>query len=152
ATPAGWTRSCGARAPTPRSASGRSTSCAIRRCAVRSRGWESISLLSTHCEEIRPDRLPFAGHSRITRKERRMRALVADSDPDRLRQLESWLTNWGHDVAPARNGMEAWSRLESERSPILAVLAWNMDGMPGIDVCRRIRLQPELPSAYVLLV
>ena len=27
-----------------------------------------------------------------------------------------------------------------------------MDAMHGIDVCRRIRLQPELPTAYVLLV
>jgi diguanylate cyclase (GGDEF)-like protein len=81
-----------------------------------------------------------------------MRALVADSDPDRLRQVESWLTKWGHDVASVRNGVEAWSRLEAERSPILVVLAWRMEGLHGIDVCRKLRLQPELPSAYVLLV
>ena len=81
-----------------------------------------------------------------------MRALVADSDPDRLRQLEGWLTQWGYDVWPARNGVEAWNRLSSEKSPVVAVLAWEMDAMHGIDVCRRIRLQPELPTAYVLLV
>jgi diguanylate cyclase (GGDEF)-like protein len=81
-----------------------------------------------------------------------MRALVADSDPDRLRQLEGWLTTWGHEVSPARNGLEAWNRIESERAPILCVIAWEMDGMMGIDVCRKLRLQPELPSAYVLLV
>src|SRR5262245_35652897 len=81
-----------------------------------------------------------------------MRALVADSDPDRLRWLETWLAKWGHDVAPARNGLEAWSRIESERAAILCVLAWEMEGMKGIDVCRKLRLQPELPSAYVLLV
>ena len=80
-----------------------------------------------------------------------MRALVADSDPDRLRQVEGWLTKWGHDVASVRNGLEAWSRLEAERSPILVVLAWRMEGLHGIDVCRKLRLQPELPSAYVLL-
>jgi two-component system cell cycle response regulator len=81
-----------------------------------------------------------------------MKALVADSDPDRLRQLEGWLSRWGHDVVPVRNGVEAWHRLEKEREPVLVVLAWRMEGMPGIDVCRRMRLQPELPSAYVLLV
>ena len=81
-----------------------------------------------------------------------MRALVADSDPDRLRQLEGWLAKWGYDVWPARNGVEAWNRLSSEKSPVVAVLAWQMDAMLGIDVCRRIRLQPELPTAYVLLV
>jgi two-component system cell cycle response regulator len=81
-----------------------------------------------------------------------MRALVADSDPDRLRQLENWLGKWGYDVTSVKNGVEAWNRLEAERAPILVVLAWRMEGMPGIDVCRRLRLQPELPTAYVLLV
>jgi diguanylate cyclase (GGDEF)-like protein len=81
-----------------------------------------------------------------------MKALIADSDPDRLRQLEGWLSRWGHEVVPVRNGVEAWHRLEKEREPVLVVLAWRMEGMPGIDVCRRMRLQPELPSAYVLLV
>jgi len=81
-----------------------------------------------------------------------MRALVADSDPDRLRQLETWLTKWGYDVSPARNGVEAWNRLSTEKEPILVVLAWTMDAMHGVDICRRLRLQPELPSAYVLLV
>lgn len=81
-----------------------------------------------------------------------MRALVADSDPERLRQIESWLGKWGHDVAPARNGLEAWSRLESEQAPILAILAWQMEGLSGVEVCRKLRLQPDLPSAYVLLL
>jgi diguanylate cyclase (GGDEF)-like protein len=81
-----------------------------------------------------------------------MRALVADSDPDRLRQLESWLVKWGYDVAAVRNGVEAWSRLEGENTPILVILAWKLDGLPGIDVCRKLRLRPDLPSAYVLLL
>ncbi|HEY1250399.1 MAG TPA: diguanylate cyclase [Thermoanaerobaculia bacterium] len=81
-----------------------------------------------------------------------MRALVADSDPDRLRQLETWLIQWGYEVWPARNGVEAWNRLSSEKTPIVAILSWQMDAMHGIDVCRRIRLQPELPTAYVLLI
>ena len=81
-----------------------------------------------------------------------MRVLVADSDPDRLRQLEGWLRKWGYEVTPSRNGVDAWSRLESERVPIIAVLAWRMEGMLGIDVCRRLRLHPDLPTAYVLLL
>ena len=81
-----------------------------------------------------------------------MRALLADSDPDRLRQVESWLNKWGYDVTPSRNGVDAWAKLEAERTPILAILAWRMEGMLGIDVCRRLRLHPDLPSAYVLLL
>jgi len=81
-----------------------------------------------------------------------LRALVADSDPDRLRLVEGWLTKWGHSVRAFRNGVEAWKAVEAEREPTLIVLAWRMEGMPGIDVCRRMRLQPDLPSAYVLLL
>jgi len=80
-----------------------------------------------------------------------MRALVADSDPERLRQLEGWLVRWGYDVTAVRNGVEAWSRLEAEREPILVLLSWRMEAMHGIDVCRKLRLHPELPSVYVLL-
>ncbi len=43
-------------------------------------------------------------------------------------------------------------RLHAERVPILAILAWRMEGMLGIDVCRRLRLHPDLPTAYVLLL
>jgi diguanylate cyclase (GGDEF)-like protein len=81
-----------------------------------------------------------------------MRVLLADSDSDRLRQLEGWLRKWGYEVTPSRNGVDAWSKLEAERVPIVAILAWRMEGMLGIDVCRRLRLHPDLPTAYVLLL
>src|SRR5262245_57229125 len=81
-----------------------------------------------------------------------MRVLLADSDPDRRRQLEGWLGKWGFEVMPVRTGVEAWARLESERVPILSILAWRMEGMLGIDICRRLRLHPDLPTAYVLLL
>ena len=55
-------------------------------------------------------------------------------------------------MTSAHNGVEAWARLETERVPILVILAWRMEGMLGIDVCRRLRLHPELPTAYVLLL
>ncbi len=81
-----------------------------------------------------------------------MRVLLADSDSERMRQLEGWLIKWGYEVTPSRNGVDAWAKIESERKPVLAVLAWRMEGMLGIDVCRRLRLHPDLPSAYVLLL
>ena len=81
-----------------------------------------------------------------------LRALLADSDPDRLRQLEGWLGKWGYEVIPSRNGVDAWAKLEAERTPVVAILAWRMEGMLGIDVCRRLRLHPDLPTAYVLLL
>jgi len=81
-----------------------------------------------------------------------MRVLVADSDPQRLRQLESWLGKWGYEVRSVRGGVEAWGALEAEKGSTVVILAWRMNGLHGIDVCRKLRLHPDLPSAYVLLV
>lgn len=81
-----------------------------------------------------------------------MRAFIADGDPERLRLLEGWMTKWGHAVRAFRNGVEVWRALQEEHEPSLVVVAWRMEGMPGVDVCRRLRLQPELPTAYVLLL
>ncbi len=55
-------------------------------------------------------------------------------------------------MTPVRSGSEAWNRLEPERAPILVILAWRMEGIHGVDICRKLRLHPESPAAYVLLL
>ena len=52
--------------------------------------------------------------------------------------------------AQRRRGVEP--AVEAEKEPVLAILAWRMEGMSGTDVCRKLRLQPDLPTAYVLLL
>ena len=83
-------------------------------------------------------RYDFPNAPGVRDETRAMRALVADSDPGRLRQLETWLGKWGYEVASARDGLEAWTRLDAERAPVLAILAWRMEGIPGIDVWPRV--------------
>src|SRR5690242_12577264 len=43
--------------------------------------------------------------------QRMSRILVADDDPLSLRVLQKALERWGHEVAPAKDGTEAWQIL-----------------------------------------
>lgn len=67
-----------------------------------------------------------------------MKILVADDDPISLKVLEKTLLKWGHDVTLARDGAEAWSKLEQESFP-LVVSDWMMPEVDGIELVKRIR-------------
>jgi diguanylate cyclase (GGDEF)-like protein len=55
------------------------------------------------------------------------------------RILTNWLQKWGYQVIPAEDGASAWSTLQSEDAPQMAILDWMMPGMDGIELCRRVR-------------
>lgn len=80
------------------------------------------------------------------------RVLVADDDPMSLRLLERLLPMWGYEVLTASHGDEAWARLQEPDPPTLAVLDWNMPGIQGPEICRRLRAQEREPYVYVLLL
>ena len=68
-----------------------------------------------------------------------MKILMAEDDEVSRRILELTLTAWGHRAVITQNGTEAWSILQREDAPRLAILDWMMPGMDGIEVCRRVR-------------
>jgi diguanylate cyclase (GGDEF)-like protein len=80
------------------------------------------------------------------------RVLVADDDPMSLRLLERLLPMWGYEVVTATHGDEAWAKLQEPEPPTLAVLDWNMPGILGPEICRRLREQDREPYVYVLLL
>jgi len=73
-------------------------------------------------------------------------------DPVTAAVLARALQQLGIDVAPATDGTAAWSLLASRPVPQLAILDWMMPGIDGIEICRRIRQDPELAGMYVLLL
>ncbi len=80
-----------------------------------------------------------------------MRILVADDERITLRTLERKLTTWGHSVATAGDGDEAWKLLQSE--PFDAVLTdWQMPGVDGLELVRRIRAAAAGRYVYVILL
>jgi two-component system cell cycle response regulator len=81
-----------------------------------------------------------------------MRILVAEDELVQRRLLEGLLTQWGHEVIVASHGEQAWSVLEGENRPDLAILDWVMPGMDGLRVCREQRKDADHKYIYILLL
>lgn len=80
------------------------------------------------------------------------RILVADDDPLSLRVLQKALERWGHEVAVARDGTEAWQILTRPEAPRMAILDWMMPGMDGPTICQRARAAPAIAASYLILL
>lgn len=81
-----------------------------------------------------------------------MRVLIAEDEPVSRRLLEATLAKWGYDVEVAREGKEAWARLQSADAPRLAILDWMMPGMDGVEVCRALRSSEREGYVYVIML
>jgi diguanylate cyclase (GGDEF)-like protein len=79
-------------------------------------------------------------------------ALVAEDDPIFRHLLERWLEKWNYRVTAVENGMDAWNVLQQPNTPQMVVLDWMMPGMDGVELCQRIRANPQGPYRYVLLL
>lgn len=78
--------------------------------------------------------------------------LVADANPVYQAVLEKMLTAWGYEVLVANDGFEAFSMLQADDGPRLAILDSQLPGMSAVDVCRRVRVLNQLNYAYLLLL
>ncbi len=81
-----------------------------------------------------------------------MRVLVADDDLTIRLLLEEILKQCGHEAVLAANGEEAWRIIPEADAPRVIMLDWMMPGMEGVELCRHIRLLPEMDYRYVLLL
>ncbi|MDX2014548.1 MAG: response regulator transcription factor [Myxococcaceae bacterium] len=68
-----------------------------------------------------------------------MRVLVAEDSDVQRAQLAGLLRRAGHDVVEVRDGHEALRVLLEASGPRIALLDWEMPGLDGIEVCRRVR-------------
>jgi two-component system, cell cycle response regulator len=76
--------------------------------------------------------------------------LVEDSAIDR-QQIGCYLKEWNLEFAVAKDGLEAWSRLQSPDAPNLVLLDWMLPGLDGIELSRRIRTL-GVNGAYIYTV
>lgn len=83
-----------------------------------------------------------------------MKVLVADDSPTIRAVLRSSLRKWGFDLVEATNGEHAWAQLQAQDAPSLALLDWEMPGLDGVELCRRVRAREAegSPYTYVLLL
>jgi DNA-binding response OmpR family regulator len=82
----------------------------------------------------------------------RPRVLIADDDQLSLRKLEYMLTNEGFTVSTATDGEQALEQLGADDPPALAILDVLMPKVDGVEVCRRLRMQPCAVPPYLILL
>ncbi len=88
----------------------------------------------------------------IVPAESELHVLIAEDEAVSRLLLKRTLESWGYRVSVACDGDEAWQILQSPESPLLAVLDWVMPGMEGIDICRKLKADPERRHAYVIMI
>jgi DNA-binding response OmpR family regulator len=81
-----------------------------------------------------------------------MRLLIAEDDMTSRAMLQAVLTKWGYQVIPAKDGNEAFGIFQEDNAPQLAVLDWEMPGMDGAELCRRLREQNRDAPLYLILL
>jgi two-component system alkaline phosphatase synthesis response regulator PhoP len=70
--------------------------------------------------------------------------LVVDDEPKIVKQAQDYLENSGFRVITASDGQTTLAKARRER-PDLVVLDLNLPGMDGLDVCRTLRRESEVP-------
>ena len=81
------------------------------------------------------------------------KALVVDDSKTIRMILARPLRELGYEVCEAANGIEALKVMEAEKSAVSLVLAdWNMPEMNGLELLKKLRLDPDLASLKIIMV
>jgi len=81
-----------------------------------------------------------------------MKMLIADDDFTSRSILTAVLTKCGFDAVVVEDGGAAWNLLQRPDAPRLILLDWNMPGMDGVEICRRLRDNNVPDPPYVILL
>jgi DNA-binding response OmpR family regulator len=81
-----------------------------------------------------------------------MKLLIAEDDLTSRAILEAVLTKWGYDVTSVDDGDKAFAALQAVGAPQLAVLDWEMPGLDGAALCRKLRGQERKLPLYLILL
>lgn len=79
----------------------------------------------------------------------RFKILIVEDDAEDIHLLKNFLVPKGYEVFESFNGEEALNKIKNSH-PDIVILDWVLPGMPGIDVCREIRI--NFPNIYVIML
>ena len=77
--------------------------------------------------------------------------LVVDDDLTIQLVLKNLLTKQGHEVTIAQNGEEGLEQVKLGH-PDLMICDWMMPCLDGLEVCRRVKADPEIASTFLILL
>lgn len=81
-----------------------------------------------------------------------MKILIAEDDLTSRCVLQATLTKWEYEVITTRDGNEAFTELQRKDAPHMAILDWEMPGINGLDLCRKLREQQGKDLLYIILL
>lgn len=81
-----------------------------------------------------------------------VKILVAEDSRTARTMLEAVLTKWGYEVTTVCDGTQALSALQGSEAPNLAVFDWEMPGINGPDLCRKLREEARQDPLYLILL
>jgi DNA-binding response OmpR family regulator len=81
-----------------------------------------------------------------------MEILIAEDDVTSRLILESIIKKWSFEVISVDNGLTAWEIFQRQNVPPIALLDWEMPGIDGPELCRRIKLLDRENPIYIILL
>ena len=81
-----------------------------------------------------------------------MKVLVAEDNGTMRIMVAGVLARWGHQAVAAADGEEAWRIMQQPDAPRIALLDWEMPGIDGIEICRRLRARESEGAEYTYAI
>jgi phosphoserine phosphatase RsbU/P len=81
-----------------------------------------------------------------------MKVMIADDDIITRVALGKLLEKWGYEVVRALDGRKAWEILCQKDLPRIAILDWMMPQLSGVEICRYLKREKDLPFIYTILL
>jgi DNA-binding response OmpR family regulator len=81
-----------------------------------------------------------------------MRILIADDERMSTLMLSRTLEQWGFEVVVASDGLQAWEQITGSAPPAVAIVDWEMPGLDGVELCRRVRAAALETPVYLILL
>ncbi len=78
--------------------------------------------------------------------------LVGEDSPVQRFLLKDQLESWGYVPIFATDGNTVWNILQQTDAPRLVILDWELPGLSGVEVCRKLRERAAKRYTYVLLL
>jgi two-component system, cell cycle response regulator len=81
-----------------------------------------------------------------------MRILIAEDDLTSRTILAAIVKKWGYEPVAVPDGEAAWKAMQKDDAPRLALLDWNMPGLSGLEVCRKLREINTADPPYIIFL
>jgi two-component system chemotaxis response regulator CheY len=81
-----------------------------------------------------------------------MKIIIAEDDPVSNHFLKRILLYWGHEIQSVTDGEQAWAAIDEMGNPDLILSDWDMPNLTGVELCKKVRNDPNKREIYLILL